>query len=164
MRNLLFASLLLVPPTSSASDEKSKTDALCSVITNTIGGNPIAAITSIGEPTKTRKITVENPFSDNSNDKEIRLEYTGGYIVFRYVSYSDRYFLVGAKLDSRSFNAVLRDSIPDSPSLVTEQYGDPDKTKLGEYIYYCGIEGNEWVGILHTNEVVTGLNFVGYID
>lgn len=158
---LFFAILLVQIPIygrSFAAEE------LCLAITSTIGENPESAIESIGRPLDRVEQNVKNRYDDSSTDKRIRLEYSGGYISFYYVSASKKYLFEGAQLSRKNFNSAMRSAIPESENAVKRIYGDADERKAGVLLYYCGIEGNTWIELKSEAGSITGVNYVGYVD
>ncbi|MEA3641500.1 MAG: hypothetical protein VBE63_16380 [Lamprobacter sp.] len=136
---------------------------LCSAIVGTVGVNPQSAINNIGKPLSRKVTNVQNRHEKNTIDKTISLEYLNGYIAFYYLTKHQEYLFEGAKLERANFNSTLNSVIPQSERQFKQMYGEPDESKPGIFLYYCGFEETRWVEIFHNNEVITGFEFVGYI-
>lgn len=137
---------------------------LCKSIEKVVGISPKNATKQLGTPTNKSEKAVKNPYVENAKDKEIILNYPGGYTAFRYLSYNNKYILISAKLNTKSFNALLKATVPSDLKKVILKHGKPDKDINGAIRYYCTFEANEWVNVYHKNGKVTDVEFIGYLD
>ena len=163
MKKTIFL-LSLITTNSFAEMDVIENSMLCESITTAIGKSPKNVIEKIGKPSSSEEKAIKNPHLSNAKDKELLLKYNEGYVIFHYISNSDKYFLIAAKLDKSNYNDTLRKIIPNKVDLFIKKHGKPDKTTNTEYRYFCTFEANEWVDIYKIKGNVTGFKFYGYLD
>lgn len=163
MKKAIILLLLIITNTFAESDVI-ENSMLCESITTVVGHSPKNVIEKLGKPLSSNEKPINNLYRPDAKDKEVLLKYNDGYVMFRYISYSDKYFLLVAKLNKNSFNNTIREIIPNKINSFINKHGKPDKTTNTEYRYFCTFEGNEWVEIYHNESIVTGFKFHGYLD
>ena len=161
---LLSLSLLTVVNASNENDDVVEPSPFCLNVVNAIGNTPDKTVKIFGEPASKKITEIENTHNKNITDKEIYLKYEEGFINYRYLSVTNEYLLLSAKLPSTSFTPKLSILLPSTRKDFYSKIGKPNEENKSQIRYYCTFESVEWVEIYFEKSNNIGFSYVGYID